>query len=162
MKNLEGIPALPGTYALQLVMNRPISLSIGRLGEFYFSPGEYLYLGSAWGPGGLRARLGHHLRHAGKPHWHIDWLRREAALKTIFYSTQPSRLECLWSQAVLALPGAFTPAAGFGSSDCRSGCPAHLAVFSSDASIHDVEAKLRSVVEGIDLHQVSVIERMIE
>ncbi len=36
------------------------------------------------------------------------------------------RLECRWSQAVAGLSGVSVPAPGFGASDCRCGCPAHL------------------------------------
>jgi Uri superfamily endonuclease len=37
-----------------------------------------------------------------------------------------SQVECLWSQAVAALPGTRTPVPGFGASDCTLGCRAHL------------------------------------
>jgi hypothetical protein len=38
-------------------------------------------------------------------------------------------LECAWSQALARLPGTRIPAPGFGSSDCRCACPAHLVAF---------------------------------
>ena len=38
-------------------------------------------------------------------------------------------LECVWSQALLELPGASAPVRGFGASDCHSGCEAHLVFF---------------------------------
>ena len=40
--------------------------------------------------------------------------------------TNGARLECTWVKRLLALLGASAPAPGFGSSDCRNGCPAHL------------------------------------
>ena len=40
--------------------------------------------------------------------------------------TDGARLECTWVKRLLALNGASAPAPGFGSSDCRNGCPAHL------------------------------------
>ena len=37
-----------------------------------------------------------------------------------------TRLECVWVKRLIALDGTSVPAPGFGSSDCRNGCPAHL------------------------------------
>ncbi len=62
-------------------------ITVGKFGELVFPAGDYMYLGSAMGPGGLFARLSHHLRVASKPHWHIDWLRQYAALPEIWYTT---------------------------------------------------------------------------
>jgi Uri superfamily endonuclease len=129
------IPPHPGVYALQLSIDESLSLHVGRLRSAYFPAGEYVYLGSACGPGGLQARLGRHLsRKFTRPHWHIDYLRPVTTLRAYCYlETEPSTvspkpLECLWSQALLKLPDASAPVRGFGSSDCRSGCRAHLVV----------------------------------
>ena len=131
--DLNEIPALPGSYALHLSLDRPLTLRIGSLGNFTFPAANYLYLGSAWGPGGLKARLQRHILGAARPHWHIDTFRSAAVLESVFFlvSPQPSspshaRLECVWSQAADAEPSAFIPSPGFGASDCRQGCPAHL------------------------------------
>ncbi|MBE0698753.1 MAG: DUF123 domain-containing protein, partial [Anaerolineaceae bacterium] len=75
---IGAVPGLCGSYALHLVLTGERSIRVGRLGEIVFPAGDYIYLGSAWGPGGLRARLAHHVRIASSPHWHIDWLRRIA------------------------------------------------------------------------------------
>jgi Uri superfamily endonuclease len=109
-------------------------VQIGRLGEFTFPAGAYLYFGSACGPGGLSARLTRHLLPASPHplHWHIDYLRAVAEIRALTYlagscqERAAQRLECLWSQAVAGLTGSLVPAPGFGASDCRSRCPAHL------------------------------------
>ncbi len=126
---MEELPGEPGSYALHLIIREPVCLAVGRLGEFVFPAGDYLYLGSAHGPGGLRARLRHHCRVATAPHWHLDWLRPHAILAGSWYSTVGGSLECIWSQALLCLPGAIVPAPGFGAADCRRGCAAHLIAF---------------------------------
>lgn len=75
------LPALPGaggTYALGLALAGEVQVTVGALGQGTFPPGLYLYVGSAWGPGGLAARVGRHIRGDGKPRWHIDALRRRA------------------------------------------------------------------------------------
>lgn len=131
--NLEDVPHLPGSYVLLLRLDHPIHLSIGRLGAFTFPPAYYLYFGSAWGPGGLPARLRRHILGSSRLHWHIDTLRAAGELDIVYFlpvSQPPAqpvpRLECVWSQAFARLDTAFLPAPGFGSSDCRQGCKAHL------------------------------------
>jgi Uri superfamily endonuclease len=106
---------------------------VGRLGEALFPAGPMLYLGSARGPGGLKGRLGRHLQpnRAVSQHWHIDYLLRIAQVRAIAYLIQlelspAAPLECLWSQALVRLPGGGVPQASSGASDCRMGCPAHL------------------------------------
>jgi Uri superfamily endonuclease len=144
-------PPLPGSYALFLTLPAPVALTIGKLGAFTFLAGVYIYTGSARGPGGLDARLRHHLRPATRPHWHIDYLRTRAEVRGGVYVVEeevPTRsmtLECAWSQVLLALPDASVPVRGFGASDCRSGCPAHLLYFPGAA---DFVARLRAVTEG--------------
>jgi Uri superfamily endonuclease len=130
------IPRALGSYALHLRLTRSRLLTIGKLGTFDFPAGDYVYLGSAHGPGGLRARLGRHLRGEGALRWHVDYLRRVAEVIGYGYAAEPRRdsrfpmpLECVWSQELAALSDAQIPIPGFGASDCRSGCAAHLVWF---------------------------------
>jgi len=131
--NADGLPALPGSYALRLRLAKDSILQVGRLGQFRFSRGDYIYLGSALGPGGLRARLGRHLRGDGRLRWHIDTLREAAQVFGFHYIISPLSLECRWAQALVAMPGSSMPVPGFGASDCHSGCRAHLIFFKEDA-----------------------------
>lgn len=107
-------------------------LQIGQLGTAEFAPGLYIYLGSAAGPGGLRARLGRHLRGSDKQHWHIDHLRAVGsvigfcAVHDQDLDSASTPVECRWSQALAGRTDTFVPLPGFGSSDCKAGCPAHL------------------------------------
>ena len=159
------LPASPGIYLVHLRLAEASLLRIGRFGECIFPAGDYFYAGSAFGPGGLRSRLGRHLRGDGKTRWHIDYLRAVAQVNGFAYqvagqspgnseaaleSTQivatesvlkaigalPAVLigegdfsECGCLQRLAALPEAFFPLAGFGASDCRGGCRAHLVAF---------------------------------
>lgn len=92
-------------------------------------PGRYCYLGSAHGPGGIRARCRRHLAGSARPHWHIDWIARHAA--RIRALPVPDAKECTLVRRLLRGPGVSVPVAGFGSSDCRR-CPAHLIATSLD------------------------------
>ena len=124
-----GIPISPGVYILHLVLPRPRYLQVGKLGSYDFLPGDYLYVGSASGHGGLRARLGRHLHGSDRRHWHIDWLRMVATPKGYFYLESREQIECEWNQALAHQAGARIPVPGFGASDCSRKptiCAAHL------------------------------------
>jgi Uri superfamily endonuclease len=116
------LPAGPGAYALTFKIEMPTTLPIATLGDPALDPGLYVYAGSAFGPGGIRARVGRHLRREKKPHWHIDQLSSRAVC--IEVKTYPGGQECSLVAELLAL-GASVPVPGFGSSDCRD-CEAHL------------------------------------
>jgi Uri superfamily endonuclease len=118
------IPAAPGTYALLFHLPAAGRLQVGRLGLFSLPAGYCLYLGSALGPGGLAGRLGRHLRPPLAPHWHVDYLRRVAAVVELWWAASPVRGEHEWAAAAGRLTGATIPVPRFGAGDCR--CPAHL------------------------------------
>jgi Uri superfamily endonuclease len=123
------IPKKPGIYALHLNLTNLKRLQIGRLGVFTFPPGDYVYVGSALGPGGLLGRVGRHFRGNKKLHWHIDWLGEVASLFGCCYAITDKRMECQWSQILADCQDAFIPARRFGASDCRTRkipCATHL------------------------------------
>ena len=125
MPDLQHIPRGPGTYMLVLRLPKRRRLAVGRLGDFEFPAGYYLYAGSA--QGGLRGRVFRHLRADKKQHWHIDYLNSGASGATVievWWLAGQKRLECEWAAAARRLPGASAPAPGFGASDC--GCSSHL------------------------------------
>ncbi|WJW76248.1 GIY-YIG nuclease family protein [Thiohalobacter sp. IOR34] len=124
---MGALPSLPGSYVLLLHLAQPRQLIVGRLGEFDFEAGWYLYVGSAQGPGGLAARVGHHLQGTARPRWHIDYLRAAARLQAVWYSAEPRRREDDWAALVSTLPGARVPVPGFGASD--SSAASHLLAF---------------------------------
>jgi len=70
----EGVPGRPGIYMLILEILEDIEVNVGRLGTLRFDKGIYMYVGSARGPGGLRARLMRHCRGPTRTKWHIDYL----------------------------------------------------------------------------------------
>ena len=132
-----------GAYLLLLALDRPLDLAIrGRPASL--APGLYAYCGSAYGPGGLAARLSRHLRPGKKPHWHID--RLTAAGRVVAAYAQPGGSECALLAALQAAPETSIPLPGFGSSDCRS-CPAHLVELPADAELPGLPG-LRRVLPG--------------
>jgi Uri superfamily endonuclease len=120
---LEGAPASGGAYALILRLEKEAAIDLPRLSPAPIAPGWYLYAGSAYGPGGLRARLARHFRPAKKLHWHIDRLTSIYAPAAAL--SVPGGDECAVVSELIA-SGTFRFAfAGFGATDCRQ-CKSHL------------------------------------
>lgn len=117
-------PSRPGTYALILSSTTEALIRVGRLGDLLFQPGYYVYVGSAFGSGSVRARLAHHMLLAERPHWHIDYLRPHTKLEEIWFRYDRKSREHDWAKCFAGMPGASVPMAGFGASDC--GCETHL------------------------------------
>lgn len=134
----------PGTYALILVNSRRGVLPIGQLGDLNLQPGVYVYVGSAWGPGGLAARVQHHCRISSRPHWHIDYLRARCDLNRIWFTTAPGPAEHTWAKALARLPKVTVPLQGFGASDCR--CNTHLFWFPSPPSLRAFQRQVSTRV----------------
>ena len=136
----SGITAQPGTYALILRALAAQDIQVGRLGRLLVLPGVYVYVGSAFGPGGLMARVGRHQRKPPAPHWHIDHLRRVTELVEVWFTYDPIPREHEWADIFRNLPGAGIPLKGFGASDC--GCKAHLFYFETKPSEDKLEMAL--------------------
>lgn len=133
-----------GTYALILSSATDYLLPIGRLGQLHIQPGFYVYVGSAFGPGGVRARIWHHHRSPARPHWHIDYLRRTARLIEIWYTYDARRREHQWAEVLEGLRSALVPMKRFGASDCA--CVSHLYFFKTPPSWHTFHRKVHALI----------------
>jgi len=85
--------------------------------------GYYVYVGSAFGPGGVKARVSRHYRTPIKLHWHIDYLRRFLHPVAVWYTYDHRRLEHQWAKVFLKMD-LHVVLSGFGCSDCN--CYSHL------------------------------------
>ncbi len=142
------VPDSRGTYALMLRCGRARSVIVGSLGVLPLLPGVYLYVGSAFGPGGLRARLSRHAACGKIKRWHIDYVRMRMSLVGAWFSTAPQHLEHDWAERVLVLPGATNPMPRFGASDCS--CASHFVRFSDYGSSHpSIAAALTDVAPDL-------------
>ena len=138
----------PGTYALELASTVRHAVKIGKLGQLLLRPGYYVYLGSAFGSGGLKARIAHHRNGSSRPHWHIDYLRGVLQLQEIWYTHDSERREHLWSDILAGLKGASAPIPGFGASDCR--CISHLQYFKSRPSVNYFRTRVYKKIKDHD------------
>jgi Uri superfamily endonuclease len=107
------------TYQLRIEIAQPVRVGVGRLGEFLFPAGRYVYTGSA--RRNLEARIARHLRREKKLRWHIDWLLTANGVSVVDVK-RSSREECALNQSLRGI----ILAPGFGASDCRAGCGSHL------------------------------------
>ncbi|MFP4136469.1 MAG: GIY-YIG nuclease family protein [Candidatus Acetothermia bacterium] len=118
-----------GIYVLRIRFEEPVELEIGSLtsGRFH---GDYLYVGSALGPGGLK-RVGRHLEVANGTnnggHWHVDHLTKPGKIVESWLIPTEQELECTLA-GKLAREFA-QPVEGFGASDCS--CYSHLFAYDS-------------------------------
>jgi Uri superfamily endonuclease len=131
----------PGTYALLLHAPRACSVEVGALGTLAVQPGPHVYVGSALGSGGVRARVRRHARSEKSLHWHIDYVRAVMRLDAVWVTYDAARRECDWATEVRALPEAMVPLDGLGASDCS--CSAHLVRLASRSAPARVAQSLR-------------------
>jgi len=120
------LPNERGTYVLIASVSQMKRIDIGRLGEFDIAPGFYAYVGSAFGGGGLCARIGHHLESTASPHWHIDYLFQVAQPVEVWYATASQKLEHHWADLLEKAPQCRMPIPHFGSSDYHRSRSSHL------------------------------------
>ena len=116
----EGIPKRPGAYVLAIEVSRPIELVLTNRLPISLEAGCYLYCGSAKGPGGLRARIGRHMRRVKPIRWHVDNLTRSGRVLGAWTTVESH--ECQLAAALAHLP---VPIEDFGNSDCST-CRSHL------------------------------------
>lgn len=120
------LPEDKGAYVLVAQVLQMKRLAIGSLGKYDIVPGFYAYVGSAFGAGGLRARLGHHLESTAEPHWHIDYLLQLAVPTEVWFTTTDRKLERHWAELLEDAPGFQAPISRFGASDYHRSRSSHL------------------------------------
>lgn len=117
---LESCPDVGGAYVVALRIATPIDVRLGKAAPIRLPAGRYLYCGSAYGAGGLRARLGRHFRRDKTIRWHIDQLTSAGEVIGAWAIAQGDECELVRRLGFLQ-----SPVAGFGASDCAS-CRSHL------------------------------------
>lgn len=146
---MEKIPADPGSYLLLARLMKAASIRVGALGVYNFEPGVYCYSGSALGPGGLKARINHHLRPSARPTWHFDYLKTEFIFEAVWFSIGDEPLECSFSRSLQKLPQAKHAVRFFGSRDCREGCYSHMVSFPFDVNTKAIYESIHCDFYGI-------------
>lgn len=115
----SGICELPQTYQLHIKISADLHITIGRLGQFYFPAGRYIYTGSA--KRSMENRLERHRAKDKTLRWHIDYLLNHPDVEIVDIQKFKAS-ECEMNARIhgrIIVPG-------FGASDCRAGCGSHL------------------------------------
>ena len=141
------LPDEKGTYLLLMHVRQMKRMKIGRLGSFDIRSGFYAYVGSAFGAGGLRARLVHHTGAVAAPHWHIDYLMGLATPLEVWYAVSDRKLERDWAELLQLDPRFSCPIARFGSSDYHRSRTSHLFFTKRQPSFNWFEQRVRAVFE---------------
>jgi len=112
-----------GAYILSIHLEGLTSIAIPKMKTAKLQPGTYLYAGSAYGSGGIAARLKRHFKKHKKVHWHVDRLTSVAV--TVEALAVLGGNECVLTEALISSGQFKTAIHGFGNSDCRT-CDSHL------------------------------------
>jgi len=141
-----------GVYSLILGVESDEGLKIGSLGSQWVEKGYYVYIGSAKGPGGVRARLCRHIHGCGSKHWHIDYLRDIAKPIAFTYCCREKVSES-WLYEIFAVR--LQPyIKGFGSSD-NPRVYSHL--FRCGDSIEECLGKVEACINGIECFNSTIM-----
>jgi Uri superfamily endonuclease len=127
---------LNGTYVLVLYLPRTTRFPrVGQFGAVELQRGYYTYTGSAFGPGGVRARVGRHAD-ADKEHlrWQVDYVRPAMKFKQVWATYDTVKRECKWAKLLYERLGGAVPVPRMGASDCNRlprplRCRAHFCHF---------------------------------
>ena len=114
-----------GVYQLGISIGKTCSILIGKRGNFTFPAGRYVYTGRA--RKNLSQRIDRHKKRNKKCFWHIDYLLTDenVQLEDIAIISENSNNECNENKKLLR-GKALIVATGFGASDCKNNCGAHL------------------------------------
>lgn len=118
---IEVIDPAHTLYAIYLEVPCEKKLEIGRLGNFLFEKGMYIYVGSA--KRNIVARINRHKRVQKPLRWHFDYLRPFGQVTKIITYEKASG-ECELAEKIRKEVGGSFPIIRFGSTDCR--CTSHL------------------------------------
>ena len=113
-----------GSYLFIFLLKDNLSITTKGGKNFFLPKGRYVYVGSAFGGGGVLKRVGRHLRKTKPLRWHLDYITATDVWEFVgFITFEGKRRECKLSQILEKSP-MFEPIKGFGCSDCK--CYSHL------------------------------------
>ncbi len=116
-------------YIILYNLQESLTLQIGKLGEFQFPCGYYLYVGKD--KRNIRSRVSRHISRNKNNRWHIDYLSRYA-MPVFMQMLAGERNECDLVSHFSELGGRIL-ISGFGSSDCN--CKSHLLYYAEITSL---------------------------
>ena len=149
---IDELPKEGGSYALFFRLKEDAQIEVGKLGVNAFKEGLYVYVGSAFGPGGVRARVGRHIAKTKIKRWHLDYLRPVLDFEAGYFVIAKN-LECAWSKGIIKMEGVSVPVTKMGASDCKSGCKTHFYQLAASISLAQFEETLKAIA-GEAVHRI--------
>jgi Uri superfamily endonuclease len=144
----RSLPRIKGTYAVLFWCEVGGAVKLGCAGMHTRPPGWHVYIGSAFGGGGVGARVSRHLRKDAKVKWQIDMMKPFLTPHEIWYTLDSKKRECIWAHAMLEMPRvSYLPRVGATDCDCR----AHLFVFDEFPTLRTFRVILRRCCPSHDV-----------
>jgi Uri superfamily endonuclease len=114
-----------GVYQIRINVCNTCPIILGHLGNLTFPRGQYVYTGRA--KTNLEQRIERHKKRDKKCFWHIDYLLMDVnvLLEDIAIISDNYGDECSENKKLLGV-NTLIIAEGFGASDCKNNCGAHL------------------------------------
>jgi len=116
---------LKGTYLLFIRLDKKLTINLSNK-QFCLEKAYYIYVGSAFGAGGLKSRVSRHLLKTKNKRWHIDFLTcsdHSEVVGVVYFINQ--KIECYLGN-LFSTFSSLEPVFGFGNSDCKENCDSHL------------------------------------
>lgn len=135
-----------GTYLIVFHSENSRRVRVGKLGVIDVNVGYYLYVGSAFGPGGIKARVSRHHKKRKTKHWHLDYLSTVLTPIEVWFTYDSQRREHDWADLLLVRSD-IKPVKGFGCSDCR--CAAHFFFRRARPKLADFR---KAITKNLTLH----------
>ena len=107
------------SYQLLIRLSKATEIQVGKLGQFHFPKGSYIYTGSA--KKNIEARIKRHQSKNKKLRWHIDYLLNSPhahVTDTKMFNTKECDINQQTNGKIIV--------SRFGASDCKNGCGSHL------------------------------------
>ena len=138
-----------GNYILVMSLEKTTNQIIPKFGNVRLLPGYYFYCGSAHGSGGLKSRITRHLNSNSKLFWHIDYIKYLMDFLEVWYQIQSEKNECSFSHFFSKQENAVIAIQGFGASDCKNMCNAHLWMFPKSENLDRLFIGLSKRFDGM-------------
>ncbi|TCK06286.1 GIY-YIG nuclease family protein [Phorcysia thermohydrogeniphila] len=145
------LPENGGSYCIVFEVDSLSFITRGKR-KFSLKEGTYVYVGSAFGAGGLRKRILRHLKRKKSKHWHFDFVTTHSSFKPLeVWLFEGQKVECELASLVGKVA---EPVNGFGSTDCS--CPSHL------FKVEDISLLKRMVRSSFNVKILKVFDEGVE
>lgn len=144
-----------GSYSIIFKLSNDEKLEIGALRTIFLNRGFYVYNGSAYGAGGLRSRIKHHVEKKKRLHWHIDYVTSSGKCKILkVIACKKRNLERSASLEMLEEKESFVGIPRFGATDDKA-AKTHLFLIRANSE-EEALKRVKKVYKKIGVKKIYV------